>query len=94
MTENERFGLVFVKTRSIKFGQCIIRIRNTGRKVILPAAAIHVYGGESVGAAVIVQDHGGLVAVLPQVQLQGVAVLRGIPTHTILVCLMTKETDV
>jgi hypothetical protein len=63
-----------------------MRIRNTDRKVILPAAAIHVYGGERVGAAVIVEDHGGLVAVLPQVQLQGVAVLRSIPAHSILIC--------
>jgi hypothetical protein len=58
-----------------------IRICNTARKVILPAAAIHVYGRESVGAAVVVEDHGGFVAILPQVQLQGVAILRGIPTH-------------
>jgi hypothetical protein len=42
-----------------------IRTRKTARKVILPAAAIHVYGWEGVGAAVVVEDHGGLVAVLP-----------------------------
>jgi hypothetical protein len=66
-------------------------MRNTARKFILPAAAIHVYGWEGVGAAVIVQDHGGLVAVLPQVQLQGVAVLRGIPAHSILACFNDKR---
>jgi hypothetical protein len=63
-----------------------MQIRNTAPMVILPVAAIHVYGWESVGAAVVVEDHGGLVAVLPQVQLQGVAVLRGIPAHSIFVC--------
>ena len=43
--------------------------------------AEHIDDWERVGAAVIVKHHGGLVAVLLQVELQRVAVLRGVPEH-------------
>ena len=44
-------------------------------------AAEHVERRQGVGAAIVVEDHGGLVAVLPQVQLQRVAVLGRVPRH-------------